>query len=71
MPTSITQPHESLAQDLLSGAREIAAYLGESQRAVEYKLERRQLPAFQIGTRWYMRRSTFLKHIASKEIAVS
>jgi len=55
------------APDVLSGATEIAKFLAEPIRRVHYLLERRQLPAYKIGTRWHMRRSTYHRFIEQLE----
>lgn len=58
-----------IAEDTLQGASEIAAYTGLSLRRTNYLLEKQQLPAFKIGNRWHMRRSTFARHIEELEAA--
>jgi hypothetical protein len=60
---------DNYADDVLRGVREIATYLGETERRTHYLLERRMLPAYQIGSRWEMRKSTHLAHIAKLETA--
>jgi hypothetical protein len=57
----------SLADDLLDGADEIAAFLGWPKRRVFYALERRRIPGFKIGNKWHARRSTLTAHIARLE----
>jgi hypothetical protein len=56
-----------LADDLLDGAGEIAAFLGWPKRRVFYALERGQIPGFKIGNKWHARRSTLTAHIARLE----
>ena len=46
-----------LGLDLLSGAEEIAEFLGEPIRRTRYMLEKRDLPAFKWRGRWYCRKS--------------
>jgi Helix-turn-helix domain len=46
-----------LASDLLSGIAEIAGHTGESERRTRYLCDTGQIPAFQIGNRWYARKS--------------
>lgn len=55
------QPH------IIHGAREIARYLGLSERAVFHKLEKRQIPgAFKLGTSWCLDVDLFRKKIAEQ-----
>jgi hypothetical protein len=49
----------SPATDTLAGAAEIARFLGKTVRQANYLLETRQIPAFKLGGRWHMRRSTY------------
>jgi hypothetical protein len=49
----------SPAVDTLVGAAEIALFLGKTVRQANYMLETRQIPAFKLGGRWHMRRSTY------------
>lgn len=53
--------------DLIKGASGIAKHLGLSERQVYNLIESCQLPAFQIGSRWYARRSTLTEFFASLE----
>jgi hypothetical protein len=57
-PTNLrnTAP-KRLADDLLSGVRQIADYLGDSVRRTQYLVERDLLPTFRIGTRICARKS--------------
>jgi hypothetical protein len=50
-------PPARLADDLLSGVRQIADYLGEPQRRVEYLSERGLIPVFRVGRRVHARKS--------------
>ena len=47
-----------LADDLMIGTKTIASELGVSIRQAFYLLESGRLPAFKIGSRWVVRRST-------------
>jgi hypothetical protein len=60
----------NLADDLMIGAKPIAAFLGLPVRQVFYMMENGQLPAFKIGSKWGARKSTLADHIASLESAV-
>lgn len=51
------------ANDLLSGAREIAAYMRMSERRVRYLDERKLLPVFWIGKRMMARKSTLKAYL--------
>ena len=46
-----------LADDLLTGIREIARYTGESERRTEYLAERGLIPVFRVGRRVHARKS--------------
>jgi hypothetical protein len=58
-----------LAADTLSGASAIAAFLGKTERQTNHLLEKRQIPAFKLGGRWHMRKSTYRSHIERLESA--
>jgi hypothetical protein len=58
-----------MAEDLMIGARPIAAWLGQPVRVTFYMLESGQLPAFKIGKRWAVRKSTLKQRIADLESA--
>ncbi len=47
----------TLADDLLSGAKAAAEYLGETERAVYNMAEKGQLPCIRKGRKLYFRRS--------------
>ena len=57
----------TLSDDVLTGAAEIAAHLGCSERRSYYMLERRIIPGFKLGRIWHMRRSTYLAFIEERE----
>jgi len=63
-------PSDSIAADTLEGASQIAGFLGKPVRAVNHLLETRQLPAFKIGQRWHMRKSTYRAWVERKEAEV-
>jgi hypothetical protein len=63
------KPHDDLAADTLEGAAAIAAFLGKTERQTNYLLERKQLPAFKLGGRWHMRRSTYAAFVIRLEAA--
>jgi hypothetical protein len=62
---------ENLADDMMSGATEIAEFIGEDERRTYYMLEKGMLPAFKFGkgkkSVWRMRKSTFRQHIERLE----
>jgi hypothetical protein len=55
--------------DAMAGTAAIAAHIGKTQNQTAYMLEKGQLPAFKLGGKWYMRRSTFDAFIAKLEAA--
>ncbi len=65
-PATAAEP-TNLADDLLKGAAEIASFTGCTKRQAERQLEAGHLPAFKIGGRWHMRRSTFRQMVATLE----
>jgi len=69
-------PHEpALADDLLKGAAEIAAFMGWSEREVYYLSEKRRAgapvgwPIFTIDSTYYARKSALRAFIAERERA--
>jgi hypothetical protein len=60
---------QRLADDLIQGARGIAAEIGEKQRRVEYMLEQRLIPARKVGRRWYASRAQLRAHFLPEEPA--
>ena len=58
-----------LADDLLDGVPEIAAFTGYSERRVYYLAEKKLLPLFKVGDRWTGRKSTLRKHYSNLEVA--
>jgi hypothetical protein len=60
---------QSLADDTMEGAREIARFMGKTLRQTNYLLEIGKLPAFKLGGHWHMRKSTYLSYIERLEAA--
>ncbi len=58
-----------LADDLLEGADEIAAFMGWNRRRVFYAAERKLIPIFRIGNRLSARKSKLLQHVEDLEKA--
>ena len=58
---------DNLADDLLEGADEIAAFMGWNRRRVFYADERKLIPIFRLGNRLSARKSTLRRHIEDKE----
>ena len=53
---------ESLADDTLKGVASIAAFLGEPVRRVSYLLDRKLVPAGQVGRTWYASKRVLREH---------
>ena len=51
-----------IGEDLIRGASSISEELGEPLRRTYYLLESGQLPAWKMGSRWYLRRSALVEH---------
>ncbi len=47
----------ALKDDLLSGIKQIAEYVGEAEMAAYFMVRKGDIPAFQRGRKWYARRS--------------
>jgi len=60
-------PSDAISTDTLTSTAEIAAFLGKSERQVVHLLWKRKIPAFKLGGRWHMRKSTYLAHIERLE----
>jgi hypothetical protein len=56
-----------LDEDLLNGASEISEFIGQPVRRVYYMCEKKQLPAFKLGSKWTARKSTILARLAKLE----
>jgi len=56
-----------IADDMLQGVAAIAAHTGNSERRTNYLLEQKRLPAFKLGGRWHMRRSSYRAFIERLE----
>lgn len=57
---------EKLGDDLLQGIAQIASFLNEKERRALYMLEQQQIPAKQIGRRWYARKSELTAFFSSQ-----
>jgi hypothetical protein len=55
------------SHDTLEGASAIAVFLGKTERQTNYLLEKKQIPAFKLGGRWHMRKSTFAAYVQRLE----
>jgi hypothetical protein len=53
--------------DLIRGARAIGEWIDRSERATYHLLDKRLIPAFQIGGIWYARKSTLSKFYSTLE----
>lgn len=62
--TDLLRPAATVGEDKLLGIREIAAFLGESQRRTSYLLEQRLIPAGKRGRVWIASRRALLAHHA-------
>jgi hypothetical protein len=52
---------------MIEGVAAIAAYVGKTERQTHWLVEKKQLPAFKIGNRWHMRKSTYAAFIERLE----
>jgi len=59
--------NDNIATDILKGADEIAAFLGEDRRAVFYAISKGRLPCFRVGQNIRARKTTLLAWIAQQE----
>lgn len=57
----------SLADDLLNGPAEIAAFTGFSEHAVRHYIRKGAMPAFRAGSRIMGRKSSILSWAAAQE----
>ena len=60
----------SMADDTLEGAVPIAKFIGKPVRRTQYLLETKRLPAFKLGGKWQMRKSTYRKYVEVLEASV-
>jgi hypothetical protein len=58
---------ESLATDLIYGAKVIGAYIGADPRQANYMLETGKLPGFKLGNRWVAKKSAIKEHFKKLE----
>jgi hypothetical protein len=57
-----------LADDLLTGTKQIAAFTGKTERQIYHMAEKKQLKGiFKIGRIWHGRKSTLKRSIAELE----
>lgn len=61
------RPVEDLSGDILWGAKEIARFLGCSEKSIWNMSQRRQIPTFRQGRRVCARRSTLRAYIEQQE----
>ena len=61
--------NDDLADDLLEGADDIAAFMGWNRRRVFYAAERKMIPIFRFGGRLCARKSTLRRHVEELEQA--
>jgi hypothetical protein len=66
MSASLTSQDE-LFQDTLQGAAAIAVFLGKTERQTNHLLEKKQIPAFKLGGRWHMRKTTCAAYVQRLE----
>ncbi len=59
--------NDDLADDLLEGADEIAAFMGWNRRRVFYAAERKLIPIFRVGNRLSARKSSLRRRIEDME----
>lgn len=57
-----TPRSETLADDLLNGAEEIAAFVGKDVRQVFYQLQRGYLPGTKVGRLWVGSKARLRSH---------
>lgn len=60
---------ETLADDLLKGAAEIATFIGETERRVRYLAEHKLIPVRWVGNRMYSTKSALRAHYAPVQAA--
>jgi excisionase family DNA binding protein len=64
--------NEDLADDLLTGVEEIAAFTGLTKREVYHLAPKGKLPVFKMGDRkWCARKSTLRRHVENLEAAAA
>jgi hypothetical protein len=56
-PPVAVNGHDDLARDLLHGQHAIARFIGVPVRRAEYMLQKGQIPARRVGTRWIASRA--------------
>jgi hypothetical protein len=63
----MTVTDESLASDLIYGAKVIGEYVGADARQANYMLETGKLPGFKLGNKWVARKSALKERFQSLE----
>ena len=63
----VLMAENTIADDTLEGAGAIADHTGKSVRQANYLLEKGLLPAFKIGNKWHMRKSTYRHFVEGLE----
>jgi hypothetical protein len=61
----------SMADDTLEGTHAIALFIGKTDRQTDYLLQMKRLPAFKLGDKWHMRKSTYRAHVERLEAAAA
>ena len=56
---------EMLADDVLDGVKEIAAFIGKSERATFHLVQANQLPIFRLGKKIHARKSELERALRS------
>ena len=56
-----------IGDDTLQGVEEIARHIRKTPRQVYHLCETRQIPAFKLGGKWHLRKSTYAADIARRE----
>lgn len=59
----------TLAEDILSGANDIARFMGLPARSIYHAAEHNGLPVFRIGAKICARKSTLMAWVAGQEAA--
>ena len=67
----ISMSENAIADDTLEGAHAISVHTGKSERQTNYLLEKGMLPAFKIGNKWHMRKSTYRRFVEGLEAAAT
>lgn len=57
----------TLADDMLYGAKDIGAFLGISRKRVFALLEHKKIPSFKLGSQWCARRSRLVEFVNAQD----